>query len=117
MLGAMSKPKESAAWWREIVRGHVESGLSVTAYCRRVRVPQSSFFAWRRKLRDTASFAEVRVTREPASDAGALEVRLSGGRCIVVRPGFDRATLLALMDTLENGLAGAADVAGRRAGV
>jgi integrase len=60
MLGVMSKPSDSAAQWREIVRGHAQSGLSVAAYCRRARGPQSSFYAWRRKLRRSASFTEVR---------------------------------------------------------
>ena len=106
MLRVMSKPTESsaAARWREAVREHAESGLSVVAYCRRARVPQSSFYAWRRKLRNTAAFAEVRVTPQPAGDASALEVRLPEGRCIMVRPGFDRQTLLDLVATLEAGV-------------
>ncbi|MBU0640437.1 MAG: transposase [Planctomycetes bacterium] len=112
----MSKRSGSAARWREIVRGQAASGLSVAAYCRRTRVPQSSFFAWRRKLRDTARFAGVQVTPEPAGADGALQVRLAGGRGIVVRNGFDRQTLLTLLDTLENGIAGAADIAVREAG-
>lgn len=101
MLGAMSKPSDSAAQWREIVRGHAQSGLSVAAYCRRARVPQSSFYAWRRKLRRSATFTEVRVALEPPRDAGAIEVRLTGGRCLVVRAGFDRQTLQDLVATLE----------------
>lgn len=116
MLGAMGKARESgaAARWRAIIRGHAESGLSVAAYCRRARVPQSSFYAWRRKLRDATTFAEVRVVSGPraaqhardtvTAEAGVLEVRLSGGRCIVVRPGFDRQTLLDLVATLEAGV-------------
>jgi hypothetical protein len=52
-------------------------------------------------LRDATTFAEVRVTSAAPADAGALEVRLSGGRCIVVRAGFDRQTLLDLEATLE----------------
>jgi len=150
MLGDMSKPRESAAAarWREIVRGQAASGLSVAAYCRRAGTPQSSFYAWRRKLkndptpserrdaatfaevRDTGTFAEVRDTgtfagvrnaatfaelrvvgpagarnsvgRVSASD-GALEVRLPNGRGVLVRPGFDRQTLLDLVTTLEHG--------------
>ena len=126
MLGGMSKRRDSAARWREIVRGHAESGLSVAAYCRRTGVPQSSFFAWRRKLRDAATFAEVRVAPRKAGpgglhdapaaprEANALEVRLAGGRCIVVRPGFDPPTFLALVASLERG---AGDHAGGEAGV
>ena len=119
MLGGMSKSRESAASarWREIVRDHADSGLSVSAYCRRARVPASSFYHWRRKLREAgtlhetggspAPFTEVRLT--PASDSnldstrnrGALELRLPRGRCVIVRPGFDRQTLLDLVATLE----------------
>jgi len=102
MLGVMSEPSDSTAQWREIVRGQAESGLSVAAYCRRARVPQSSFYAWRRKLRHSATFAEVRVaTPELTGGAGAIEVRLTCGRCLVVRAGFDRQTLLDLVATLE----------------
>jgi transposase-like protein len=79
MLGATSKPRDSAAQWREIVQGQVQSGLSVAAHCRRARVPQSSFYAWRRKLRRSASFTEVRFALEPPRDAGAIEVRLTVG--------------------------------------
>ncbi len=54
------------------------------------------------------------------AEAGALEVRLPGGRGIVVRPGFDRPTLLDLVATLEHGVPpagdGGRDVAGREAG-
>ena len=105
MLGAMSKARESdaAARWREVVRAHAESGLSVAAYCRRAHVPLSSFYAWRRKLRDAGTFAEVRVTPEADSGdgPGALELRLPRGRCVIVHPGFDRQTLRDLVATLE----------------
>ena len=133
MLGGMSKPSDSAARWGEVVWGQAQSGLSVAAYCRRSRVPQSSFYAWRRKLgdmgvppavrRSASTFAEVRVMpgtvvvgshpHDTASEAGVLEVRLAGGRCIVVRAGFDRQTLLELVATLERG---AADVVDQEAG-
>ena len=101
------------------MRSQALSGLSIAAYCRRVRVSQASYFAWRRKLRDAGSFAEVRVTPESAGEAGAFEVwdadvfevrdagvfelKLKRGRRIVVRPGFDRATLLALYGSLRPG--------------
>lgn len=119
MLGVMSNPRESAAAmrWREIVRGQADSGLSVAAYCRRARVPASSFYYWRRKLRDIAfngddagTFAEVRVrpAPDPAADSGsangqgALELHLPRGRRVIVRPGFDRRTLLELVAALEH---------------
>jgi hypothetical protein len=77
--------------------------LSVAAFCRRSHIAQASFYAWRRKLRDAATFSEVRILPEAVPAAGALELVLPGGRRVVVRPGFDRATLLALVDALERG--------------
>jgi len=107
----MSKPAHSIAEWREIFRQQQASGLPVTAFCRRQRVPQASFFAWRRKLREAGSFAEVKVAPEPAfrgrgvhpgeHHPGGIELRLAGQRSIVVRPGFDRQALLDLLAVLE----------------
>lgn len=103
MLPVMSKRGEAARLWREIFRRQAGSGLSVAAFCRRSRIAQASFYAWRRKLRKAATFTEVRVAPGPVPANGALELILPGERSIVVRPGFDRATLLALVDALERG--------------
>ncbi len=116
--GGMSRRSDSTARWRAIVRDQVRSGLSVAAYCRRAGVPESSFYAWRRKLRAATTFAEVRVVPGARAaphagdtvtvEVGVLEVRLPNGRVIVVRPGFDRQTLRDLVATLETAGAGAA---------
>ena len=73
----------------------------MAAFCRRAGVSQPSFYAWRQKLRGEVTFAEVKVSREPAMEAGGIELRLPGGRCVVVWPGFDRQTLLDLLGALE----------------
>lgn len=113
MLSVMSKRNDSAERWREILRRQESSGLSVAAFCRRSRIPQATFYLWRRKLRDVgarssaarneATFSEVRISPAPVPAGGALELVLPGGRIIVVRPGFDRTTLSALVDVLERG--------------
>jgi hypothetical protein len=103
MIGAMCKTRLSSARWQEILHQQQASGLSVAAFCRQARVPQASFFACRRKLRGAVTFAEVKVPLETAGDTGAIELRLPGRRCLVVRPGFDRQTLLDLLATLEAG--------------
>lgn len=111
MLSVMSKRGGAVTRWREIVRKQWASGLSVAAFCRRSRIAPASFYLWRRKLRDAASFAEVRVRWDPSrmndglGRQSALELVLPGGQRIVVRPGFDRATLLALVEALERGAA------------
>lgn len=108
MLWIMSKRSGAVARWREILRKQRASGLTVAAFCRRSRIPPASFYLWRRKLRDVATFAEVRVRRDRSlvndgvGGPSALELVLPGGRSIVVRLGFDRATLLALVDALEH---------------
>ena len=113
MLSSMSKRRDSAGRWREILRRQAGSGLSIAAFCRRSRIPQATFYVWRRKLRDAAVFTEVHVSPEPVPATGALELVLPDGRGIVVRPGFDRETLLALLDALEQGTA---DGAGEESG-
>lgn len=118
MLSVMSKGSDGAARWREILRKQRASGLSVAAFCRRSRIAQASFYAWRRRLRNAASFTEVCITSDSDLMGGRLPVRsalelvLPDGRRIAVRPGFDRATLLALVDALEDGTSqkGMADV-------
>jgi transposase-like protein len=112
----MSNGSIAADRWRAVVRRQESSRLSVAAFCRRSGIPQASFYAWRRKLREAETFAEVQVAasaveghlaesalRRPTSCVStALELVLAGGRRIVVRPGFDRATLLALIDAVED---------------
>ena len=97
----MSTRDVTTVRWRRIIQQQQSSGLPVTAFCRRAGVPQSSFFAWRRRLRDEATFAEVKLSAEPVAPVGGIELHLPGGRWIAVRPGFDRRTLLELLTALE----------------
>jgi hypothetical protein len=107
------------------------SGLGVRAFCHQQGLAENSFYAWRKELasRDreqaavpaavgekraiavphavaqhTAAFAEVLVTAtaEPMSTATAtIEIILAGQRRIAITPGFDPATLAAVLDLLE----------------
>jgi transposase-like protein len=94
--------------WRKIVAEQAVSGLSIAAYCRRAKVPLASFYTWRRKLRGTVRFAEVKIAPEPAGKTSGIELRLPGRRCVVVRAGFDRQTLQDLLDVLAEGGGGGA---------
>ncbi len=44
--------------------------------------------------------------REATTHAGEIELRLPGRRSIAVRPGFDRRTLLDVLEVLEARSAG-----------
>jgi hypothetical protein len=119
MISAMRTRALSGEQWREIIAEQPASGLSIAAFCRGRRVPEASFYAWRRKLRaevapDRATFAEVKIAPEPATVSSGIELRLSHGRCVLVRAGSDRRTLLELLATLEPGGPGTTfDEAGR----
>ena len=78
--------------------------MSVAAFCRRADVSPVSFYAWRRKLRAPATFVEVKVVPEdrPATPSDGIELRLPGRRRIVVCRGFDRQTLVDLLQVLEH---------------
>jgi hypothetical protein len=45
------------------------------------------------------------ITEEGVSptDGGGVEIVLSKGRCLRVRPGFDRSTLLQVLDLVDQG--------------
>ena len=97
----------AAAKWREIIERQRASGLSVGAFCRRDSVAESSFFEWRRRLGAAPApapaapaFVEAKVA--PAErPAGAVEVRLRGGRRVRVGRGFDPALLAEVVLALE----------------
>jgi len=98
----MNTRMATADQWRRLIEQHERSGLTVTAFCERAGVSQASFYGWRRKLQDGVTFAEVTLSTAAPSDGGGIELRLPDRRCVVVRPGFDRRTLLDLLDTLES---------------
>ena len=101
--GSMAKRSdETWAKWRELISEQRGSGQSAAAFCRERGMSVTHFFEWRRKLSEAEAkagrFVEVRV----ASVQGrALEVRLSGGRSVMVEPGFDEAHLRAVLAVLE----------------
>jgi hypothetical protein len=63
----------------------------------------SSYYLWKRKLGQAvpaSGFVEARVVDSPAL-AAWLEVRVRGGRRVVVRTGFDRGLLAEVVAALE----------------
>lgn len=95
--------------WRRVIQQQQASGLTVAAFCRREGLSEPSFYSWRQRLRGKTTFAEVKVSPTTplkacgitATGPGGIELRLPGGWCVVVRPGFDRQTLIDLLHALE----------------
>jgi transposase len=100
-------------FWRRMVRGWRNSGLSVRDFCAEKGLTEPSFYSWRRTIaqRDAEAvrFVPVRVVPEEqpaAMDHGVrsgLELVLRAGRLLRVGPGFDAATLQRLLTVLEEG--------------
>jgi hypothetical protein len=100
---------ELRAKWRELVSEQRQSGQTVNAFCQDRGLPRSLFYDWKSRLREreVEKFVEVRVMRgeERAlpgpGHSGAIEIRLSKGRSLLVEPGFDAGHLRALLAVLE----------------
>jgi hypothetical protein len=106
---------ESPAWrkWRKVIERQQVSGLSVAAFCRNNGVPASSFFAWKRRLVSSSAgalaaspagtvpdFVEA-IISDPRCHAGSIQVRLRGGRRVLLRRGFDRDLLAEVVAFFE----------------
>lgn len=101
--GVSASPK--ADQWRERFAEHSRSGLTVKQFCRERGIPQWSFYAWRKRLRQegTVRFALVergRVRQEPASESG-LELVLTTGERLRIGVGVDGATLRTVLEALR----------------
>jgi len=99
-------------FWRGVIAGQAESGLSVRAWCLRREVSEASFYAWRRELarRDDQAgelprFAEVVVADRGdfsarAMNDGFLQIHLDDA-LVEVPAGFDRETLREVLRALR----------------
>jgi hypothetical protein len=95
------------SWGQVLAQSQASQPITVRAFCTARGISQPSFYAWRREIqrrdRDRPQFLPVRVVDEapvPERDGSAIEVVLGGGHCLRVRPGFDRATLVRLLEAL-----------------
>ncbi len=108
------RQRKTEAWakWRGLVAEQDLSGQGVAVFCRDRGLKSGQFFAWKKRLREAEAPKFVAVQMSPPAEAKwpaaaklsrAIEVRLGGGRSLVVEPGFDAAhlrALLAVVDTL-----------------
>jgi hypothetical protein len=110
MMNRVLSSTQSAreAYWRREIASCESSGQSIAQYCRDHGLSADQYRWWKSELkrRDmvqsaTPRFAEVRFVSESASPRALLEVTVSGGACIRVWPGFDEATLTAVVGVLK----------------
>jgi len=110
-----------AAFWRELIEGRRQSGLSVVRVCEQAGVSPASFYQWQRKLRGRAAGARngqpdrpavsrlvpVHIVADrptaPGEAAGLLEVELPGEIVLRIPAGCDPATLRLVLSLLHDG--------------
>lgn len=106
------RPREQVRQrWRTLIDEQSASGLAVAEFCRQRSISPGSFYRWRGKLSAAApvasGFVAVRLAgrRERVARVGRghgpLEVRLRGGRRLLVRDSFNRGLLVELVGVLE----------------
>ena len=117
---------EKERFWRQVVKGHAGSGLSVRQYCADRGVSEPSFFAWRRELteRDAAAnrparsvprraiapaisqrpalrFAQLQIAPSELASGALIEIVLPTGIRIRIPRGVCQNTLSSVLDALE----------------
>ena len=100
----MSKTQESRReFWRQLVAEQQQSGISVRAICRQRGASEHSFYQWRKRLaaRLPMKFALVEKSSGALGKAGPIEVVLASGERLRIGPGFDAATLRAVLGVLR----------------
>jgi hypothetical protein len=121
MAGHADRNLEKEQFWRQVVKGHAGSGLSIRQYCADRGVSQPSFFAWRRELarRDSAGSKQAKSSPKRAKPKSKRQppvpqrfaqlqiapVELAGGACIeIVLPAGTRVRVPrgACPATLQN---------------
>jgi hypothetical protein len=106
-------------FWRRHLKRQAASGLTVRAYCRQHALHESSFYAWRRIIRERdyqparpaghpappsrrPAFLPVTVVdAQPPHTAVPIDIRLASGHRLRVRPGCDRALLAEVLAVLH----------------
>lgn len=117
------RPRDVAKeqFWREMIGRHQQGRLSVRGFCDEHALDERAFFTWRRKLAamdalgsrpvvrsatltkaSTPTFAQVSLGGAVLVNDGAVEIVLVNRRRVRVPPGFDHATLAAVLDVLED---------------
>ena len=88
---------EKEAYWRAVLQRQLESGLSITDFCRAESISVSSFYQWRRVIRrrdrkktgvTALKIVPVTITPEPkpvaSTDRYEMTIRFPGGIEVVI---------------------------------
>ena len=84
----MSKQKKiqqkRQAYWKKVIQRWQKSGLSVREYCRRHKIPETSFYQGRRRLAASSSRSRKSVSKDPFVEVKLDPMPLSPTRLEIV---------------------------------
>ena len=101
----MSRRRLTQDEWRELLAQQSSSGMTISAFCHRRGVCESTFYAWRQRIglaRDrNRMFVELKKVDEGPPASTPIDVRLPIGVTVRVREGFDATVLRQIVEALS----------------
>ena len=115
-MAATKRNTVKEQYWRDFIERWQQSNLNIRQFCRQHQLSENSFYSWRRELRireqeatlaqtddHQATFVPVHIRADPASEpSDAIDIVLSSGRIVRVRPGFDKQLLGDVLEIVES---------------
>jgi hypothetical protein len=91
--------------WAERIAAQQRTGVSVKQFCKEQGLTECSFYAWRKRLRQTGPVRFALVDRSPRRQARAaeapLELVLATGERLRISAGVDATILRTVLDVLR----------------
>ena len=98
--------------WQQLITQQQHSGATVERFCRKHRIGQSTFYAWRKRLQDDPQTAFVELVdsqgfdQSPAETAGpatisTIELRLPCGVMVTLHEQFNPDMLRQIVEALS----------------
>ena len=100
---------EKRRFWQHVINAQAQSGLSIQDFCKVNRITKSTFFKWRGKLKNENATSQIQFAEviSISSAQAAIDNQQSQSLkiqfhqlSIEIPPGFDPATIAAVLETL-----------------
>jgi transposase-like protein len=102
-MRAIEAGSKKAKKWSELIQQQQQSGLSVTAFCRKHSFSDQTFYNWRKRLAgsEPVRFALVAAGANAAAEQLPIELLLVSGDRLRIAPGADATTLRTVLNALR----------------